>query len=120
MAIPRTWAPGNPRLGELKIEDNIMVFTEAQQKILSIIPHITGSMSMIGSLSIIYDILSDRKERLKSPYFRILLAIGCVDTSSSFWIGLSTWPIPRGTANGEELVLRTPYLFVIATSYTHS
>lgn len=57
---------------------------------------------MIGALSIIYDILSDRKEKLKSPYYRILLAIGCVDTSSSFWIGLSTWPIPRGTANGEE------------------
>ena len=91
-----------------------MVFTEAQQKILSIVPHITGSMSMIGALSIIYDILSDRKEKLKSPYYRILLAIGCVDTSSSFWIGLSTWPIPRGTANGEEFVLRTPYIYLLS------
>lgn len=67
---------------------------------------------MLGASSIIYDILSDRKEKLKSPYYRILLAIGCVDASASFWIFLSTWPVPRGTAYGEALV------FVLAEAFT--
>ena len=70
-------------------------------------------MSVLGASSIIYDILSDRKEKLKSPYYRILLVMGCVDTSSSFWIGLSTWPVPRGTAYGEATVfLLTKTIFL--------
>mmetsp|Transcript_8141 Transcript_8141/g.14729 ORF Transcript_8141/g.14729 Transcript_8141/m.14729 type:complete len:336 (-) Transcript_8141:770-1777(-) len=71
--------------------------TLAQKKALAIIPHVTGPLSLIGSCSILYDILSDRKKKLKRPYYRILLGISITDAIVSVWLGLSTWPIPRGT-----------------------
>jgi len=71
----------------------------AQQKVLAIIPHVTGLLSLLGSCSILYDIWSDRKRKLKQPYYRILLGMSCADAITSFWLGLSTWPIPRGTDN---------------------
>ena len=55
-------------------------------------------MSVLGSCSILYDIWSDWKRKLQRPYYRILLGMSCIDAITSFWLGLSTWPIPRGTA----------------------
>lgn len=66
-------------------------------KALAIIPHVTGPLSLLGSCSIFYDIWSDRKQKLKRPYFRILLGLSIADAITSFWLGLSTWPIPEGT-----------------------
>mmetsp|Transcript_23316 Transcript_23316/g.49237 ORF Transcript_23316/g.49237 Transcript_23316/m.49237 type:complete len:342 (+) Transcript_23316:164-1189(+) len=74
-----------------------MGFSMKQKQALSIIPHITGALSITGSLSILYDILSDRKRKLQRPYYRILLGMSIFDALTSFWVGLSTWPIPRGT-----------------------
>jgi len=71
--------------------------TSAPKKALSIIPHVTGLLSLLGSCSILYDIWIDRKRKLKKPYYRILLGMSCADAITSFWLGLSTWPIPRGT-----------------------
>jgi len=69
----------------------------SQTKALAIIPHVTGPLSLIGSCSILYDILSDRNKKLKRPYYRILLGMSISDAMTSLWLGLSTWPIPRGT-----------------------
>mmetsp|Transcript_30894 Transcript_30894/g.55983 ORF Transcript_30894/g.55983 Transcript_30894/m.55983 type:complete len:333 (+) Transcript_30894:115-1113(+) len=71
--------------------------TLAQKKALAIIPHVTGALSVVGSCSILYDILSDRNQKLKRPYYRILLGMSCADAITSLWLGLSTWPIPLGT-----------------------
>ncbi|KAL7530253.1 hypothetical protein ACHAXR_003389 [Thalassiosira sp. AJA248-18] len=68
-----------------------------QAKALAIIPHVTGALSLLGSCSILYDIWCDRKEKLKRPYYRILLGMSIADAATSFWLGLSTWPIPRWT-----------------------
>jgi hypothetical protein len=46
---------------------------------------------------IIYIILPDKKRRSKT-YHRLMLGISCCDLSASFWLGLSTWPIPEGGA----------------------
>mmetsp|Transcript_20155 Transcript_20155/g.41290 ORF Transcript_20155/g.41290 Transcript_20155/m.41290 type:complete len:162 (+) Transcript_20155:77-562(+) len=74
-----------------------MVFSFSQRKALSIIPHITGALSVIGSLSILYDILKDRSRKLHRPYYRILLGMSFFDVFASASLGMSTWPIPRGT-----------------------
>ena len=74
-----------------------MGLTLTQKKALSIIPHVTGALSMLGSFSILYDIWSDRKRKLQKTYYRILLGMSCIDFITSFWLALSTWPIPRGT-----------------------
>ncbi|KAL7526853.1 hypothetical protein ACHAXR_001682 [Thalassiosira sp. AJA248-18] len=70
-----------------------------QQQALAIIPHITGWLSFLGSCSILYDIWCNRKRKLQRPYYRILLGISIYDAVSSFSLGLSTWPIPRGAEN---------------------
>ena len=72
--------------------------TEIQQKHLSIWPHFTGFLSMIGSGLIIFEVLRDPKKRRK-VYHRLLLAMSICDFNTSFWYFLGTWPIPRGTSN---------------------
>mmetsp|Transcript_14336 Transcript_14336/g.29506 ORF Transcript_14336/g.29506 Transcript_14336/m.29506 type:complete len:332 (+) Transcript_14336:66-1061(+) len=74
-----------------------MVFSFSQRKALSIIPHITGALSVIGSLSILYDILKDRSRKLHRPYYRILLGMSFFDVFASASLGMSTLPIPKGT-----------------------
>mmetsp|Transcript_15475 Transcript_15475/g.32724 ORF Transcript_15475/g.32724 Transcript_15475/m.32724 type:complete len:336 (+) Transcript_15475:71-1078(+) len=74
-----------------------MGLTMTQKKSLAIIPHVTGPLSFVGSCSILYDIWIDRKQKLRRPYYRILLGMSCTDAITSLWLGLSTWPIPRGT-----------------------
>ena len=53
---------------------------------------------MIGSGLIINEVLRDPKNRAK-VYHLLLLAMSIVDFNTSFWYFLSTWPIPRSTAN---------------------
>lgn len=66
-------------------------------KVLSIIPHVSGPLSVIGSASIVYDILRDRKNKVKRPYYRIMLVMSIVDGLSSSALAFSTLPIPAGT-----------------------
>lgn len=73
-----------------------MVFTEAQTKTLSIIPHVTGPFSFGGSSWILYEVISDRSKWSK-PYHRLLFSMAFFDALSSIALGLSTWPIPRGS-----------------------
>ena len=75
-----------------------MGWTEQQSKILSIIPHVTGLFSFVGSSSIIIMILHDRYKKLCKPYYRLLFAMCIFDIFSSVALGLSTWPIPVGSA----------------------
>ena len=65
-----------------------------QQKALSLIPHITGSLSILGSAFIIFDVASDRK-KWSSTYHRLLLGMGIYDFISSFATSLSTIPMPQ-------------------------
>ena len=75
-----------------------MGWTEQQSKILSIIPHVTGLFSFVGSSSIIIMILHDRYKKLCKPYYRLLFAMCIFDIFASVALGLSTWPIPVGSA----------------------
>lgn len=71
-----------------------MAFTNRQKKALSIIPRVAGVMSLFGSGSILYDILTDRK-KLGLTYYRLLFVFSVFDCINSIWLGLSTWPIPK-------------------------
>ena len=71
--------------------------TPEQNKVLSIIPHITGLFSLFGSSCIIIMILRDAKKKLNKPYYRLLFAMSFFDGCSSIAFGLSTWPIPVNT-----------------------
>mgnify|MGYP000313952378 CR=1 FL=1 len=73
-----------------------MPLTDAQQWALVIVPKVTGFISILFSGLVILTVCLDKEKRNKT-YHRLLLGISCVDISSSFWLGLSTWPIPRET-----------------------
>jgi len=68
-------------------------WTEEQQKVLSIVPHVTGGLSILGSAFILYDVASDR-EKWSSTYHRLLFGMGIYDFLSSFATTLSTIPMP--------------------------
>ncbi|KAL9188619.1 hypothetical protein ACHAXT_006997 [Thalassiosira profunda] len=69
----------------------------AQTKALAFVPKVTAPLSILGSCCIMYDILTDRQKKLKRPYYRLMLGMSCSDALTSFWLFLSTWPIPEGT-----------------------
>ena len=50
---------------------------------------------MIGSSIIFYDIMKDRKTKLKKVYNRLMLAMSFGDFFLSFVLFLGTWPIPK-------------------------
>jgi G protein-coupled glucose receptor regulating Gpa2 len=69
-------------------------YTITQQVALAVIPKVSGFVSCGMSLAIIGTILRDQNRRSKT-YHRLICGLSVVDCSSSFWLGLSTWPIPR-------------------------
>ena len=73
-----------------------MGFTFEQSRILSIIPHVVGPFSFFGSGYIMVSVLRDRTKWTK-PYHRLLFAMCTFDVFSSLALGLSTWPIPKGS-----------------------
>ena len=73
-----------------------VTFTETQKKVLSIIPHISGPISFIGSSWILYEVLSDRTKWSK-PYHRLLFSMAFFDAISSVAFSFSTIPIPKGS-----------------------
>ena len=84
-----------------------MVFTEEQQQALAIIPRVTGMMSILGSLFVMYEVLKNPKKR-KMAYHLQMLALSIADFlfSVSFFVG--TWPAPDSgwcTANGFLMLL---------------
>ena len=70
--------------------------TILQQKVLAIVPKITGLTSFVTSTIIVYTIIiRNPKLRKRSVYHRLLCGMSLADLSSSFWLSLSTWPIPK-------------------------
>jgi hypothetical protein len=70
------------------------MFTRGQQIALAVIPKITGSLSLIGSVWIVVEILTT-KEKRHNVYNRLLCMRSLVDCIISGWYFASTWPIPR-------------------------
>ena len=66
-------------------------------KTLAIIPHVTGTLSFLGSCSILYDIWKDRCGKMKKPYYRMLLGLSLFDLLSSAAFAVSTIPMPVDT-----------------------
>ena len=79
-------------------EEVTSAYTFAQRKALSITPHVTGLISFLGSAFIVVEILRDRSKR-SQIYHRLILGISITTLLSSIFFGLSTWPIPEGTAH---------------------
>jgi hypothetical protein len=73
-----------------------MALSLPKQRALAILPKITGSASVIFSSLIAYTVIKDKSNRSK-VYHRLLLGMSIADLSSSFWLALSTWPIPEET-----------------------
>jgi hypothetical protein len=76
--------------------EEIMALSLPKQRTLAIFPKITGSASVICSALIAYTVIRDKNNRSKT-YHRLLLGMSIADISSSFWLALSTWPIPEET-----------------------
>lgn len=70
------------------------MFTRGQQIALAVIPKITGSLSVIGSVWIVVEVLTT-KEKRHNVYNRLLCMMSLLDCITSGWYFSSTWPIPR-------------------------
>ena len=87
--------------------------------VISVIPHFTGTLSLIGSSAIIYMILSDREKKLNIPKHRLMLAISVYDVFQSFALAMSTLPYPKESiddypygAIGNMTTCQIQYFFV--------
>lgn len=72
----------------------------AKSKALAIVPKVTGLLSFLGSVSVIYDIIrssdgdSNKNRKRNSIFHRIMLGLSTFDGIASFVNILSTWPTP--------------------------
>lgn len=73
------------------------LYTEQQAMVLTILPCLTGPLSVVGSGVIIYIVIKDRKRKLKKVYHRLLLGYSIVDVMTSFNLSLSALVVPKGT-----------------------
>jgi hypothetical protein len=72
---------------------------ERREKILAIMPHISGSLSMLASLAIIYYMYQKVKRKQKfQSYHAIMLIMSIIDVAASFAFALGTLPMPQGPA----------------------
>lgn len=65
----------------------------AQQRTLAIMPKVTGLLSLLCSTIVVHSVLRSPKKRARI-YHRLMLCISLLDMCNSFWLILSTWPIP--------------------------
>ena len=75
-----------------------MSYSDNEYIALSVIPHVTGAMSILGSTMVLIDILKS-STKLKS-HQRLLLTLCVTDICSSTAFFLSTWPIPSDDSRG--------------------
>jgi len=73
-----------------------MALTHAQQVGLALGPKFSGSLSILGSSWIIFEVLRDKKKQAM-VYHRLLLGLSIFDVIISFAWFLSTWPVPAET-----------------------
>jgi hypothetical protein len=71
-----------------------MGLTIGQQRALAVLPKITGFSSFLFSLVIAITIFRDKK-KFSKVYHRLIFGMSCADISSSLWLAMSTWPIPK-------------------------
>ncbi|KAG7337964.1 hypothetical protein IV203_032097 [Nitzschia inconspicua] len=66
----------------------------AIDKALALVPKVTGSLSLMGSIFVVQDVARDEKKRTESVYHRIMMGLSIFSGISSVTNFLSTWPIP--------------------------
>jgi len=90
-------------------------FEAEQWMVISWIPLFTGTLSLIGSSSIIYMILSDWENKLAKPNHRFMLLMSAFDVLSSAALATSTWPSPRESpiygSKGNMTTCKVQYFF---------
>lgn len=74
-----------------------MPFSTAQLRSLALLPKITGSISILFSSLIVSNVIRNQQNHRRRTYHRIMCGISLADISASFWLALSTWPIPRSS-----------------------
>src|SRR3569832_632242 len=72
-------------------------FTTEQQVALSIIPIVTGFLSFLGSLCIIFIIVRERNKKLQKTYHRLMLAMSAADITGSIHACTSSFLEPSGS-----------------------
>mmetsp|Transcript_8269 Transcript_8269/g.14588 ORF Transcript_8269/g.14588 Transcript_8269/m.14588 type:complete len:411 (-) Transcript_8269:221-1453(-) len=99
-----------------------MDLTRQQQQFASILPRITSFMSLIGSSSIVVDVVQKYRKRGNSnskptTYHRLMLGMSFCDIFMSGGLMMTTWPIPADTPDtyttyGNDATCKTQAFFV--------
>jgi hypothetical protein len=71
-------------------------FSTTQQVALALTPKFSALLSLVGSLWIVVEVMTDKLKR-STVFHRLLLGMSGVDILSSLAFFASTWPVPRHT-----------------------
>jgi len=80
------------------IANETIMVSSPEAAVLAVLVKPSALLSMIGSALIIREIMIDPKKR-SLTYHRILFCMSVIDFSTSSWFFVSTWAIPKDTAN---------------------
>ena len=86
-----------PSTAAAAAEAAVPITPTSLDRALTFIPLFSGTLTIVGALAILYNILSDPQRRCTTPYFRILLGIAMADIPFALSRMVSTFAAPRGT-----------------------
>lgn len=74
------------------------LYSHFQQAFLGYLPLASAPFSIFGSSLILYLILSEARQKLRSPYHRLMLGLSTLDfLNSLMMVVLGPWAVPEGT-----------------------
>ena len=101
-------------------------YTDAQSMILCLAGTLSGCLSVFGSGSIIYSVLSDKK-KLSRLYERYVMAVSCADIMVSLSYALGVYMVPSHTdmiwAFGNDVTCSFSsflFTFIVAVSFANA
>jgi len=94
-----------------------MITPRHETIVLTWIPRLTGTLSILGSLSIMYMILSDSERKLAKPNHRLMLSLCIFDVIQSIAYATTTLALPTETnvygAMGTDNTCRAQGFFIL-------
>jgi len=73
------------------------LYSAWQQRVLFVIPMVSGTLSILGSATVLYILSNDWRIKLRRVYHRLLLAFSVMDCFVSLNFALSSLVVPSGT-----------------------
>jgi len=77
-------------------DQELSLYSQTQLLVLAILPYVTAPLSLLGSITIVYVILSTRRQTEMGPYNRLMLGLCTMDILNALGLIIfGSWAVPK-------------------------